>query len=219
VTGYHAAHLPEDPARAIVWKVVAEHLARWVPPTAHVLEIGAGYCDWINNVTAARRVAVDIWPEVAHHAAPGVQALTLDASRDIGSLGLAMFDTVLASNVLEHFDPEVAASVVADVSRVLKPNGRLLVIQPNFRYAAKQYFDDYTHRAVFTDVSLPNLLRAHGFAIDRIEPRFLPYSMRGTKLPITSWAVRAYLRSPIRPMAGQMLVIATRGAQPLAPRS
>ena len=34
VTGYHAAHLPEDPARAIVWKVVAEHLAAWVPHRA-----------------------------------------------------------------------------------------------------------------------------------------------------------------------------------------
>ena len=41
VTGYHAAHLPEDPARAIVWKVVAEHLASWVPSSAHVLELGA----------------------------------------------------------------------------------------------------------------------------------------------------------------------------------
>ena len=30
VTGYHTAHLPEDPARAVVWKVVAEHLSAWV---------------------------------------------------------------------------------------------------------------------------------------------------------------------------------------------
>ena len=95
--------------------------------------------------------------------------------------------------------------------------GRLIVIQPNFRYAAKHYFDDYTHRSVFTDVSLPNLLRAHGFAIDRVDPRFLPYSMRGTKLPIRRWTVRAYLRSPFRPMAGQMLVIAHRGPSGSAP--
>jgi hypothetical protein len=86
---------------------------------------------------------------------------------------------VLASNILEHFEPGVAASVVDDVGRMLKPGGRFIIIQPNFRYAAKHYFDDYTHRSVFTDVSLPNLLRAHGFAIDRVDPRFLPYSMRG----------------------------------------
>jgi len=208
VTGYHTAHLPEDPARAIVWKVVAEPLSACVPRGAHVLEIGAGYCNWINNVVAARRVAVDIWPDVVRYAGDGVEAVVLDASRDLSTLGNAAFDVVLASNILEHFDPGVTASVVDDVGRLLKRGGRLIVIQPNFKYAAKHYFDDYTHRSVFTDVSLPNLLRAHGFAIDRVDPRFLPYSMRGTKLPIRPWTVRAYLKSPFRPMAGQMLVIA-----------
>jgi len=210
VSGYHAAHLPEDPARAIVWKVVAEHLARWMPRDGHVLEIGAGYCEWINNVTAAARVAVDIWPETARYAAPGVETKILDVSRDLASLGTSSFDAVLASNILEHFEPGVASSVVEDVARLLKPGGRLLIVQPNFRFAAKQYFDDYTHRSVFTDVSLPNLLRAHGFRIDHVQPRFLPYSMRGSRLPIRSWTVRAYLRSPIKPMAGQMLVVASK---------
>ena len=213
VTGYHTAHLPEDPARAVVWKVVAEHLSAWVPRDAHVLEIGAGYCNWINNVAAVRRVAVDIWPDVVRYADNGVEALVLDVSRDLSTLGEAAFDVVLASNILEHFEPGVTAAVVDDVGRLLKRGGRLIVIQPNFRYAAKHYFDDYTHRSVFTDVSLPNLLRAHGFAIDRVDPKFLPYSMRGTKLPIRRWTVRAYLRSPFRPMAGQMLVIAHRGPE------
>jgi SAM-dependent methyltransferase len=218
VTGYHTAHLPEDPVRAIVWKVVAEHLAPWVPPRAHVLEVGAGYCEWINNVVAARRVAVDIWPDVARFAAPGVEAVVLDAARDLARLGASAFDTILASNVLEHFEPAIAMSVVDDLCRLLKAEGRLIVIQPNFRYASKQYFDDYTHRAVFTDVSLPNLLRAHGFRIDHVQPRFLPYSMRGSKLPIRPWTVRAYLRSPFKPMAGQMLVVAHRGSEGSAPQ-
>jgi SAM-dependent methyltransferase len=210
VSGYHAAHLPEDPARPIVWKVVAEHLARWMPPGGHVLEIGAGYCDWINNVTASRRVAVDIWPGVARHAAAGVETKVLDASKELAGLGASSFDAVLASNILEHFEPGVAISVVEDIAQLLKPGGRLLIVQPNFRHAARHYFDDYTHRSVFTDVSLPNLLRAHGFRIERVQPRFLPYSMRGSRLPIRSWTVRAYLRSPIKPMAGQMLVVASK---------
>ena len=208
VTGYHAAHLPEDPARTTVWKVIAGHLSSWVPPSAHVLEIGAGYCDWINNVSAARRVAVDIWPDVARYAAAGVEPVVIDASLELRSLGESAFDVVLASNVLEHFAPDTAASVVRDVAALLKPGGRIVVVQPNFRYAWRRYFDDYTHRAVFTDVSLPALLRAHGLRIDRIQRRFLPYSMRGATMPIRPWIVRAYLRSPIKPMAGQMLVVA-----------
>jgi SAM-dependent methyltransferase len=208
VTGYHEAHLPDNPARAIVWSAIAAHLASWVPPTAHVLEIGAGYCGWINNVSATRRVAVDVWPGVAQYAGTGVQPVVMDASRELRSLGECAFDVVLASNVLEHFAPDTAASVVGDVAGLLKPGGRIVIIQPNFRYAWRSYFDDYTHRAVFTDVSLPALLRAHGLRIDRIQRRFLPYSMRGATMPIRPWIVRAYLRSPIKPMAGQMLVVA-----------
>ena len=83
-------------------------------------------------------------------------------------------------------------------------------MQPNFRYAWRAYFDDYTHRSVFTDVSLPALLRAQGFSIDLVQPRFMPYSMRGSRLPITPWLVRPYLRSPLKPMAGQMLIVATK---------
>jgi SAM-dependent methyltransferase len=208
---YHSVHLIQDPARDVVWQVIAAHLAHWIPPQAHVLEVGAGYCAWINAVRAARRVATDIWPDVVQHAAPGVDAQVLDVTTCLPSLGAGAFDVVLASNVLEHFAPDTAAKVVRDLFDVLRPGGRLLVIQPNFRYAAATYFDDYTHRAIFTDVSLPALLRAHGFAIDEVRGRFLPYSLRDSRLPIRPWLVRAYLRSPIKPMAGQMLVVARKG--------
>jgi cyclopropane fatty-acyl-phospholipid synthase-like methyltransferase len=204
---YHAVHLPEDAARARVWQAIAQHLAGWIPSGAQVLEIGAGYCSWINAVTAARRVAVDRWPEFARYAGGGVQAVVLDAATELRSLGTAEFDVVLASNVLEHFEPDVAASVVADVHALLRYGGRFIVVQPNFRYAYRRYFDDYTHRSVFTDVSLPNLLRANGFAIERVQPRFLPYSMRNRRVPAAAWLVRAYLASPVKPGAGQMLVI------------
>jgi SAM-dependent methyltransferase len=218
VTGYHAAHLPEDPARAVVWRAVAEHLAPWVPPRAHVLEVGAGYCEWINNVSAARRVALDVWPEFVRYVANGVEPVVADAATELRTLGASTFDVVLASNILEHFVPDVAASVAGDVASLLKPGGRLIIIQPNFKYASRHYFDDYTHRAVFTHISLPNLLKARGFDIDVVRPRFLPYSMRNSRLPIRTWTVRAYLASPIKPFAGQMLVIAHRRPQRSAPQ-
>jgi hypothetical protein len=118
---------------------------------------------------------------------------------------------VLASNVLEHFEPDVAAAIVDDVHGLLKQGGRLIVIQPNFRYSSSSYFDDYTHRSIFTDVSLPALLRSRRFEVDVVRPRFLPYSMLGSRLPITRWLVRGYLASPVKPLAGQMLVVARRG--------
>ena len=207
---YHAAHLTPDPSRRIVWQAVAGYLAPYVPPESAVLEIGAGYCDWINNVRAARRVAVDIWPELPSFAAPGVEPVVRDVSRGLESLGASSFDVVLASNILEHFSAADIGGVVDGVRAVLRSGGRFVIVQPNFRYAWRQYFDDYTHRSIFTDVSLPALLRAHGFQIETVKPKFLPYSMQGTRVPITSFLVNAYLRSPLKPMAGQMLVVAVR---------
>jgi SAM-dependent methyltransferase len=215
---YHAVHLPEHPARAMVWRVVAEHLSRWVADDAHVLEIGAGYCHWINAVRGARRVAVDVWPELPRHAAPGVEAVVADVTKDLRGLGAGpsagpgggRFDVVLASNVLEHFEPAVSATVIADVAAVLRSGGRFIIVQPNFRYAYREYFDDYTHRSIFTDVSLPNLLRSHGFEIDLCAPKFLPYSMREARMPIAPWLIKLYLHSPFKPRAGQMLIVARK---------
>ena len=206
---YHAVHLTEEPARALVWQEIAAYLAGHVPPQSHVLEIGAGYCCWINAVRAARRVAIDVWPDMPRHAATGVEPLVMDAA-SLSALGDAQFDVVLASNVLEHFVPDAAATLTSDVHRLLRPGGRFIIVQPNFRYAYRSYFDDYTHRSVFTDVSLANLLRTRGFRVVRVMPKFMPYSMRNTRLPIARWAIRAYLRSPVKPFAGQMLVIAER---------
>jgi SAM-dependent methyltransferase len=206
-TAYHDVHLTEDPNRPIVWGALNQYLSRWIPSDGRVLEIGAGHCHWINGVRAARRVAVDVWPELPRFAAPGVEARVLDASTSLRSLGAGEFDAVLASNILEHFEPDAAAHVVEDVVALLRPRGRFVIIQPNFRYAYRRYFDDYTHRSVFTDVSLSALLRSRGFRIEACLPRFLPYSMQGARLTMRPWLIRAYLRSPFKPGAGQMLIV------------
>jgi SAM-dependent methyltransferase len=208
--GYHDVHLPAHPARRGVWAAIAAHLRSWIPADAHVLEIGAGYCDWINAVDAGRRVAIDLWEDLPRHAAPGVDARQMDAAHARQAFGDGAFDVVLASNVLEHFEPDEAAALAADVRALLRPGGRFVVIQPNFRYCSRSYFDDFTHRAVFTDVSLPNMLRSRGFAIDQVRPKFLPYSMRTVRVAVPRWLVGAYLRSPVKPAAGQMLVVARR---------
>lgn len=210
MSGYHDAHFTENPTRAAVWQAIAAYLAPWVPTAAHVLELGAGYCQWINHVTAARRVAVDQWFELPAHAGPGVEAVVMDLRQGLGTFGAGSFDVILASNLLEHFEPDSAAALADEMHRVLNPGGRLILIQPNFKYAYRHYFDDYTHRAVFTDVSLPALLRSRGFAIAEVRPRFLPYSMRDRAIPMAGLLVRAYLRSPFKPGAGQMLVVATK---------
>ncbi|SRR5260370_1918251 len=89
----------------------------------------------------------------------------------------------------------------------LKPDGRLLLIQPNFRLSFRHYFDDYTHIQIFTDTGLRDLSTSSGFVCKKVVGRFLPFSLKspGPKWP---WLLRLYLALPVRPFAGQMYIVA-----------
>ena len=116
---------------------------------------------------------------------------------------------VVASNFFEHFTLEDGAAILAEAKRVLRPGGRLIVVQPNFRLEPRRYFDDYTHRTIFTDQGFSDFVEANGFRIIRCEPRFLPFSMK-SRLPTAEWLVRLYLSLPVRPLAGQFLPVAEK---------
>jgi SAM-dependent methyltransferase len=206
---YFRARFTEDPRRADLWRHLTAYLARFVPKDAAVLELGAGYCYFINQIPAARRVAVDVGPQVRSAAAAGVEVREGDALTYLGAAPPAEFDFILASNFLEHLEwPELNA-LLPLLLRVLRPGGRLALIQPNFRLAPGRYFDDYTHRTVFSDVSLRDWLTSGGFRILVETPRFLPLTVK-SRLGSLSFLVPLYLRMPWRPLAGQMFVLAER---------
>lgn len=213
--GYQRSRFQFDQGRAKVWSLIARYLSPYVPGDGSVLDLGSGYCDWINAVEARERWAVDLHLDPREHAAPGVKCLQNDVA-DLGPVPVESLDVVLASNLLEHLDDRKLVECLAAVRSRLKPGGRFLAIQPNYTYCSTKYFDDYTHVKVFSHVSLPDFLRAQGFEIERVTPRFLPFSMK-SRLPRWNALVWLYLRLPYRPLAQQMLVVARKGA-PAAPR-
>jgi SAM-dependent methyltransferase len=206
---YFATRFGYDAGRDLVWQEVSRFLQRRdIPETATILEIGAGYCHFINNIRGKARYALDLSPELPTRAAGGVVA-------HVGSCtSLAMFadssiDVVFASNLFEHLTRGELSATLAEIRRVLAGQGRLIVVQPNFRYCARDYFDDYTHLQVFTHVGLADRLRAEGFRVLRSLPRFLPFSMK-SRLPKSRWLVRMYLHSPFKPFGAQMLLVAQK---------
>lgn len=207
---YFATRLAPDPVRAAVWKHVTAYLQRWIPPSAAVLDLAAGYADFSANVTARRRVALDANPALPQLVPAGVEAEVGDAT-DLSRFDDATFDAVFASNFLEHLDHAGVDRCLAEVRRVLRPGGRVVLVQPNFRLQPGAYFDDYTHRTIWTDHSLGDLLVARGFELVHVEARFLPLTLK-SRLSFGHRLVPWYLRLPsaLRPMAGQMLHVAQR---------
>ena len=91
---------------------------------------------------------------------------------------------------------------------MLRADEILMLLQPNFRLNPGAYFDDYTHVAIYTDRSLADYLRSGGPRVVQVFPRFLPLTLNSKGAALT-FLVPWYLRSPIKPLAGQMLLIAT----------
>lgn len=204
---YFATRLTRDAKREVLWRTLCEEVFQaYVPPGGTVIELGAGWCEFINNIAASRRVAVDLWEGIVDAAEPGVET-HVGSATDLGFLEDDSVDLVFASNLVEHLVMDDAHALVNEARRVLAPGGRLALVQPNYRLCAKRYFDDYTHVSVWSDVGMSDFLQAEGYDIERLEARFMPFSVK-SHLPVSPTLIKAYLRSPIRPAAGQMLVVA-----------
>ena len=207
-SSYYQTRLQHDPRRAKVWRQICAWLQREIPTNASVLELGAGYCDFINHIQAARKVALDVSDTVRTTAAGDVET-HVGTCTQLSFAKDGSFDVVFASNLFEHLPLLQFEQTLQEVRRVLKPGGKLLIIQPNFRYSYRDYFDDYTHVMIYTDRSLSDVIAAAGLDLVRVMPRFMPFSIK-SRLPVVSALVWLYLRSPFKPFAGQMLIVARK---------
>ena len=208
VQGYFRTRLAASPHRSEVWRHICAYLQRYIGQDATVLELGAGWCDFANNVRARSVTAMDLDETVKAAAAAHVRPVVGDCT-DLSAFSDASFDVVFASNLLEHLEREAASRLLAEAHRVLAPGGRLILLQPNFRLNPGAYFDDFTHVAIYTDRSLHDYLIAEGWTVVHMQARFLPLTLKSRASRLT-FLVPWYLRSPVKPLAGQMLAVATR---------
>ena len=206
---YHNTRFQADPRRRVLWQtLVAGVFQKQIPMDGVVLELGAGYGEFINSIKARRRIALDQWSGVLQHLEAGVEGLVTRINQLEGVADNSV-DFVFASNCFEHVPQAELVECLAQLRRKMKPGATLTIVQPNFKYCAREYFDDYTHVAIYTDKGLCDLLAANGFKIVHCVPRFMPFSIKGS-LPIRPWLIRLYLMSPFKPFAKQMLICATR---------
>jgi len=193
---YHRRFIRTAAYRNKVWQVLTrEFFNRWVAPDATVLDLGCGYGEFINNIPARRKIAMDLNPDVPSHLAPGVEFLHQDCSAP-WPLPDNSLDVVFTSNFFEHVPDKASLNrTLVHALRCLKPGGRLIAIGPNIKYLHGEYWDFYDHHVYLTEASLGEAMEIEGYQIDVIKPRFLPFTMeKAPEYPM--FFVRLYIALP-----------------------
>jgi SAM-dependent methyltransferase len=200
-------------AKVALWKVlIDEFLQDYVPSKSVVLDIGGGYCEFINQIRAQEKCLIDLNPDAKLFANADVKVLNIDVlNLDNHTSFTEQFDRIFISNFFEHLrNKEELVEIISFCFDALKPNGSLLIIQPNFKYSYKEYYDFIDHQLPITHLSLQELLQTVGFDIDVMIPRFLPFSTKGR--PASPLLLKVYLKLPFlwRFLGGQMFVKASK---------
>jgi len=207
LAGYHHTRFEYDPRREILWRSLFDfYFNRWIRADDCVLELGAGYCHFINNVRGRRRIALDMWPEMPTFLNPDVES-HVGSATDLSFLQNGCVDFVFASNLFEHITQNEFSDVLHQLKIKLSSRGLLCLLQPNYRYAYREYFDDYTHITVYSHLTMCDFLRSRGYEIVECKPRFMPLTVK-SRFKISPSLIWLYLKLPLKPLAKQMLIVA-----------
>jgi len=202
---YHESRLVPDQRRDVLWAILWRYcFSTMVKQTDCVLDLGSGYGNFINTVVARRRIAVDTWEGFPTHLASGIEH-RVGSVTDLDFLDDGIIDFAFASNLFEHLTHEEFSTVLITLRRKLAKNGTLTIVQPNYRYAYREYFDDFDHKSIYSHISLADFLAANGYEVFHVEPRFMPLSIKG-RLPVIPFLIRIWLASPFKPGGKQMLI-------------
>ncbi|MFI5222444.1 MAG: class I SAM-dependent methyltransferase [Bacteroidia bacterium] len=192
------------------WKIIAGFIYNKLDQPLSIIDPAAGDCEFINQVPASERWAVDMNEQTKNAASHDVKVVIGDNLKV--DLPENYFDAVYISNFLEHLHNQEEVSVFLErMYHILKPGGKICIMGPNFKYCYKEYFDFADHSVILSELGVAEHLYGAGFTIKEVNPQFLPLSFRG-RIPVTDFLVKMYFRIPVawKIIGKQFLIIAQK---------
>jgi 2-polyprenyl-3-methyl-5-hydroxy-6-metoxy-1,4-benzoquinol methylase len=184
-----------DAGRAAVWTEVGRYLQRFIPDNASVLDIACDQGYLIRNIRATEKVATDL-RDMSAHLPADVRFVQSDGLSLPEVLPREHFDVVTMSNFLEHLPSgDAVIQQLRVCSELLRPGGRVIVLQPNIRLTKGAYWNFIDHKTALTEQSLMEAAALAGFRHRKVITRFIPYTTK-SRLPQAAFLVRMYLAFP-----------------------
>lgn len=206
---YRARFERSQSYRTRVWKTLcSDFFSRYIPATSSVLDVGCGWGEFINQIEAREKFAIDLNPDAASKLAPSVKFIHQDCSSR-WPIEDDTLDVVFSSNFLEHLpNKQLIDRTLAEAYRSLRPGGLICLMGPNIRFTGGEYWDFWDHHIPISDRSIAEAAQLCGFHVILQVDRFLPYTMsNGGEAPVA--LIKAYLRMPFawRWFGRQFLVV------------
>lgn len=183
-----------------LWRVLCEEfLQQFIKKTDFVLDVGAGHCEFINNITCGKKVALDINNDIKKFAGKDVRVISASVKVLQDKFRDNSLDIIFMSNLLEHLDSkEEVFRLLNEAYQVLKKGGKLLIMQPDINLVGHTYWDFFDHKVPITCASLLEVLASIKYKIKYLKSPFLPYSTKVRFLPLNPTLLRLYLK--LRPL-------------------
>jgi hypothetical protein len=200
---------PEIERKNKIWQVLCRNFfQKHIPSHSMVVDIAAGYCEFINNLEADTKIAFDLNPDAKLFANDSVQVIN-DTFFNMESHLQGKADVIFASNIFEHLDTkdQVLSAIRTAAQHLKSPchgtrGGRLMILQPDIRYVGGAYWDFIDHKVALTGEALVEAGEMCGLkTVYRIR-KFLPYSTK-SGLPQHPLLVWLYLK--LMPVSGFLL--------------
>jgi len=177
-----------------IWREIGAYLQRFVPRNGRVIDVACDRGDFIRNIEAGEKWATDL--RALSSSLPGVRFVQGNGLELDAIVPREHFDLAFMSNYLEHLpSSDMVVRQFEVLARVLRPRGRVMVLQPNIRHVGGAYWDFIDHKVALTERSLEEAASLAGFRTVRLISRFLPYTTK-SRLPQHPAMVRAYLAFP-----------------------
>lgn len=173
----------ERKIKARLWKcLVNNYLNRFFKEDMSVLDIGCGYCEFINFIKAKKKYGYDIDPFFESFIGPDVEFLLAQRNSSI-PLRDNSIERIFTSNFFEHlYSRSEIVFILKESFRILKGGGKIIIIQPNIELVGYKYWDFFDHIIPLTDKSLIEAMKMVGFRLDYVKRRFLPYATKESKI-------------------------------------
>ena len=181
-----------------IWEILCKYyFQKFIPTDSVVCDVGAGKCEFINNINCKKKIAYDLNQDTNMFANKDVIVVNKDFD-NIKEIDHKDINIFFLSNFLEHLNSKESIielfrqfSIIHE--NVKSKNKKIIILQPNIKYVGAAYWDFIDHKLPLTEKAIIEVGEMFGYKCEYMLKKFLPYTTK-SKFPQFSFLIYLYIK-------------------------